>query len=203
MAKSQYLEKDRLANVIAAIQILGVSECASGTIDRWAAELEASEELTPEQIEKTPVRFVDRKKWQTIFEQHPEFFKCYTTRGEPRVALRWRYAQTVNGQSKLNGKGVDAAEAQDQAKSEAKSETKPEAPYDLTKVPSRPLTADQIQVLISTAIELHGREAAAASPPDRFHAPFLAVVGALLGSIAGGVLVAVLASSTAITRIFD
>jgi hypothetical protein len=195
MAKSQYLEKDRLANVIAAIQILGVSECASGTIDRWAAELEASEELTPEEIENTPVRFGDRKKWQTIFEQHPEFFKSYTTRGEPRVALRWRYAQIVNGQGKPNGKAPDTAEAKD--------EPKPDENYDLTKMPSRPLTADQIQVLINTAIELHGREAATAVPTERFRTPFFTVVGALVGSIAGGVLVALLATSSAITRIFD
>ena len=201
MAKSQYLEKDRLANVIAAIQILSVSDCASGTVDRWAAELEASEELTPEQIEKTPVRFADRKKWQTIFEQHPEFFKSYTTRGEPRVALRWRYAQIVNGHGKPNGKAPDATEAKD--------ESKPEEQHDLTKVPSRPLNADQIQVLINTAIELHGRETAADHPPDRFRTPLMAVAGALLGSIAGGVLVALLAllaarsAIPAITRIFD
>jgi hypothetical protein len=196
MAKSQYLEKDRLANVIAAIQILGVSECAAGTIDRWAAELEASEELTPEEIENTPVRFSDRKKWQTIFEQHPEFFKSYTMRGEPRVALRWRYAQIVNGQGKPNGK-AEPAETQD--------ESKPEATNDLTKVPSRPLTADQIQVLIKTAIELHGREAAVAAPVERFRTPFFAVVGVLVGSIAGGILVALLAAGStipAISRIF-
>jgi hypothetical protein len=193
MAKSQYLEKDRLANVIAAIQILGVSECASGTIDRWAAELEASEELTPKQIERTTVRFVERKKWQTIFEQHPEFFKSYTTRGEPRVALRWRYAQIVNGHGKPNGEAHEA---------DAKEESKPTGPYDLTKVPSRPLTADQIQVLINTAIELHGREASAARPTDWFRTPLMTVVGALLGSVTGGVIVAMLAGSAGMVRIF-
>src|SRR5687768_10864781 len=145
MAKSQYLEKDRLANVIAAIQVLGVSENASGTLDRWVAELETSEELTPEQIERTPVRFGDRKKWQAIFEQHPEFFKSYTTRGEPRVSLRWRYAQTVNLEPKP--KAPAAAESNDLIK--------PEDEYDLTKVKSKSLTPEQIEVLINTAIELH------------------------------------------------
>jgi hypothetical protein len=195
MAKSQYLETDRLANVIAAIQIMGVSECASGTIDRWAAELEASEELTPQEIENTPVRFGDRRKWQTIFEQHPEFFKSYTMRGEPRVALRWRYAQVVNGHGKSNGSTPDTPEA--------KGDAKPETAYDLTKVPSRPLTADQLQVLINTAIELHGREVAAARPAEGFHWPLFTVAGALLGSIAGGILVALLATNATISRIFD
>jgi hypothetical protein len=195
MAKSQYLEKDRLANVIAAIQTLGVSECVSGTIDRWVAELEASEELTPKQIEHTPVRYGDRKKWQTIFEQHPEFFKSYTMRGEPRVVLRWRYAQTVNDHGKVDGDTQDA--------DESKRETKPETNYDLTKVPSRPLNADQIQVLINTAIELHGREAAAVSPPDWLRTPLMTVAGALFGSVFGGVVVALIAANLSIIRIFD
>jgi hypothetical protein len=138
------------------------------------------------------VRFSDRKKWQTIFEQHPEFFKSYTTRGEPRVVLRWRYAQVVNG----HGKSKDTETA------ETKDETKPQGPFDLTKLPSRPLSAEQIQVLINTAIELHGREAAAARPPEKYRAPFFAVVGVLLGSIAGGALVALLTASAA-SRIFD
>ena len=194
MAKSQYLEKDRLAHVIAAIQILGVSDCASGTVDRWAAELEASEELTPKQIEHASVRFVERKKWQTIFEQHPEFFKSYTTRGEPRVALRWRYAQIVNGHGKPNGQAEEGAEAKD--------ESKTNGGYDLTKVPTRPLTADQIQVLIKTAIELHGRETEAARPSDWFRTPLMTVVGALVGSVTGGVIVAMLAGSSGMVRIF-
>jgi hypothetical protein len=194
MAKSQYLEKDRLANLIAAIQILGVSDCASGTIDRWVAELEANEELSLKQIEHTPVRFGDRKKWQTIFEQHPEFFKSYTTRGEPRVVLRWRYAQAVNGEGKPNGKARDETGSAD--------ETKSRNEYDLAKVPSRALTADQIQVLINTAIELHGREVTAADPSDWLRTPWVAVAGALLGSTAGGALVALLVTGRMI-RIFD
>jgi hypothetical protein len=194
MAKSQYLEKDRLANLIAAIQILGVSDCASGTIDRWVAELEANEELSLKQIEHTPVRFGDRKKWQTIFEQHPEFFKSYTTRGEPRVVLRWRYAQAVNGEGKPNGKAPDENGSAD--------ETKSRNEYDLAKVPSRALTADQIQVLINTAIELHGREVTAADPSDWLRTPWVAVAGALLGSTAGGALVALLVTGRMI-RIFD
>ena len=194
MAKSQYLEKDRLANVIAAIQVLGVSEHASGSLDRWAAELEASEELSPDQIERTPVRFGDRKKWQAIFEQHPEFFKSYTTRGEPRVSLRWRYAQTVNLEPKPKAPPSEGADDPIKAEDE----------YDLTKVKSKPLTPDQIEVLINTAIALHGREAAADRKPDRFRTPLMTVVGALLGSVVGGVLVAFLSSHPAMmVRIFD
>lgn len=191
MAKSHYLEKDRMANVIAAIQILGVSDFASGTLDRWAAELEASEELAPEQLDRTPVRFADRRKWQAIFEQHPEFFKTYTLRGTQRVSLRWRYAQAING------------DARPQAASESSHDATAEDENDLTKLPSKPLTPEQIQVLINTAIELHEREAAAERAPDRLRLPLMTLVGAILGSVAGGALVALLATSPAVIRIFD
>src|SRR5262245_61989015 len=95
MANSHYLEKDRLANVIAAIQIMALADRPSGSLNRWVAELEASEELSEEQLDKSPIKFAERKKWQTVFEQHPEFFKTTTQRGEPRVLLRWRYAETL------------------------------------------------------------------------------------------------------------
>ena len=42
MAKSHYLEKDRLPNLIAAIQIFGVSDLSSGTLNRWVAEPQSS-----------------------------------------------------------------------------------------------------------------------------------------------------------------
>src|SRR6187402_50079 len=130
MANGHYLEKDRLANVIAAIQIMGLADRPSGTLNRWIAELEASEELTSQQLDQAPIKFAERKKWQTVFEQHPEFFKTYTLRGDPRVLLRWRYAETLkNG---ANGKAP--SEAEDEAEIQ----------------PSKPLTAEQIQVLINT-----------------------------------------------------
>ena len=87
MANGHYLEKDRLANLIAAVQAMGVADRPSGTLNRWVAELEASEELTSEQLDQSPIKFAERKKWQTVFEQHPEFFKTYTLRGELRVLL--------------------------------------------------------------------------------------------------------------------
>ena len=116
MANSHYLEKDRLAQVIAAIQIMGVSDRPSGTLNRWVAELEASEELTSEQLDQAPIKFAERKKWPTVFEQHPEFFKTYTLRGDLRVLLRWRYADTIkngaNGAAPGTGRRRRAAPEQ-------------------------------------------------------------------------------------------
>ena len=192
MAKSHYLEKDRLANVIAAIQILGVSDQASATVNRWVAELEASEELTPEQLDLTPVKFADRKKWASVFEQHPEFFKNYTLRGEQRVLLRLRYAHSFSKILDKNGANAGTAER--------KNGTNEHPP-----IVSDPLSAEQLQVLINTAIELHDRAGAAERRPDRFSPLMMAWVGATLGAIAGGTIVVVLAwmQLTQMVRVFN
>src|SRR5260221_11409837 len=132
MANGHYLEKDRLANLIAAVQAMGVADRPSGTLNRWVAELEASEELTSEQLDQSPIKFAERKKWQTVFEQHPEFFKSYTLRGEPRVLLRWRYSESIKAEANSAPNGKDpAADKSD----------------NVAPPPSKPLHADQIQVL--------------------------------------------------------
>jgi hypothetical protein len=195
MGNTHYLEKDRLANLIAAIQIMALADRPSGTLNRWVAELEASEELTAQQLDKSPVKFAERKKWQTVFEQHPEFFKTYTLRGEPRVLLRWRYAETLkNG---TNGK--NPSDVQDEDKDDEDRDDEAELS------PSKPLTADQIQVLINTAISLHAKEAGAGRNPDKFRPLLMAIVGAGLGTLAGGLIVLLLSllQSPHTHRLFD
>ena len=185
MANSHYLEKDRLANVIAAIQIMGVADRPSGTLNRWIAELEASEELTSQQLDQAPIKFAERKKWQTVFEQHPEFFKTYTLRGDLRVLLRWRYADTLkDGANERSGVSTD------------ESEPRPD---------SKPLSADQIQVLINTAIGLHAKEVETQRGPDKFPPLLMAIIGAALGTVAGGIIILLLSLliSGASHRLFD
>jgi hypothetical protein len=193
MAKSHYLEKDRLANVLAAIQILGVSDRSSGSLNRWVAELEAREELTSDQLDSSPIKFAERKKWSMLFEQHPEFFKSYTLRGEPRVLLRLRYAQTANFSLK-NG----AASATPENKDKVVNGEEP-------GIASKPLTADQIQMLINTAIELHARDAAADRGPERFRPFLMATLGAVLGTLAGGGIIVMLSLMQGVhtVRLFD
>lgn len=194
MAKSHYLEKDRLANVIAAIQILGVSDRSSAPLNRWVAELEANEELTAEQLNTSPIKFAERKKWSTVFEQHPEFFKSYTMHGVQRVLLRLRYAQTASLPPK-NGAAAPA-EAKD----------KPDGADDPANAASKPLTADQIQLLINTAIELHARAAAEDRAPERFRPFIMATLGAVLGTVVGGgivVLLGLMQAAPHTARLFD
>jgi hypothetical protein len=191
MAKSHYLENDRLANVIAAIQAMAVADRPSATLNRWVAELEASEELTSDQLDQSPIKFAERKKWQTVFEQHPEFFKTYTLRGEPRVLLRWRFSESIK--SEANG-AADGKDSEDKDKSGSNA-----APT------SKPLNADQIQVLINTAIEMHAKEVAGDRPPERFRPLLMAIIGAALGTVAGGSIILLLSllQSGPAHRLFD
>jgi hypothetical protein len=190
MGNSHYLEKDRLANLIAAIQSMALAERPSGTLNRWVAELEASEELTARQLDKSPIKFAERKKWQTVFEQHPEFFKTYTLRGEPRVLLRWRYSETL----KNGANGKNPSDAQDEDKDD-----------EAELSPGKPLTADQIQVLINTAIGMHAKEAEAERNPDKFRPLLMASIGAGLGTLAGGIIILLLSllQSPHTHRLFD
>ena len=192
MAKSHYLENDRLANVIAAIQIFGLSEQTSATLDRWVAELEASEELSPERLDQTPVKFAERKKWSAVFEQHPEFFKTYAVRGEQRVLLRWRYAQSLNSDPK------------DKASPDPENDTPVDAGAKAI-LSSKPLSPDQIQVLIDTAFEFYEKQAAGERSPDQLPPLTMAAVGAALGTIGGGLVVVVLGwlQLIHVARIFD
>jgi hypothetical protein len=195
MAKGHYLEENRLANVIAAIQAMSVADRPSATLNRWVAELEASEELTSEQLDQSPIKFAERKKWQTVFEQHPEFFKTYTLRGEPRVLLRWRYSESIK----------TAANDAPNGKNNGDKSSTANKPDDGAAPPSKPLHADQIQVLINTAIEMHAKEVANERSPERFRPFLMAIIGAGLGTLAGGIVILLLGllQSGPAHRLFD
>lgn len=194
MAKSHYLEADRLALVIAAIQILGVADQASATLNRWVAELEANEELTPEQLQVTPIKYGERKKWSSIFEQHPEFFKTFTLHGEQHVLLRLRYAQTFNPTNAKNGAGN--GEAEEPGRNDTGEDDPPTA---------APLTPEQIQMLIKTAIDLHTQAEAAERKPERLSPMVMAGIGAAVGSLVGGSAVVLLGwlQLTHVIRLFN
>jgi hypothetical protein len=196
MAKSHYLETDRLPNVIAAIQTMAVAERPSATLNRWVAELEASEELTSDQLDQSPIKFAERKKWQTVFEQHPEFFKTYTLRGEPRVLLRWRFSESIKRDANGAASGKDSAEKNNDSAEKKESDA---------VQAGKPLNADQIQVLINTAIGMHAKEVAGERAPEQFKPLLMAIVGAALGTVAGGLIVLLIAllQSGPAHRLFD
>jgi len=159
---SPYLSEGRLADVIAALQIMGVGERPENEIKGWAKELSYSESD------------IEVARWTAVFTEHPEFFLVYKLRGDETLksALRWRYTNKL----------YDAKTGHEYTPQE--KEKLPEKERWL--LTTRPLASDAFAALMKTAIELHSRavEELAAS---RWWVPLLAAIlgfsGALLGAI--------------------
>jgi len=161
---SAYLKPGRLADVIAALQVMGAGKRPEKEIEGWAQELSRSE--TQEEIER----------WTRVFSEHPEFFLTYFLPGQENIkaALRWRYTNKLY--DPVSG-----------------TEYTPEQKNDLSKeiqarLTTKPLASDAIQALMNTAIELHSRALAEVSA-SRWWVPVLAAsfgfVGAIIGAFWG------------------
>jgi hypothetical protein len=209
MANNGYLEKDRLAHVIAAIQVMAVAKEPSGDLNRWIIELDAGEASPDGRRERISVNYAARRKWTAVFEEHPEFFKLYTMKGEPQAALRMRLALAGGGDFFETEVGDDVPGSTALATSggvEA-SPAKPVATAKRTRPVASavaPLADGQIGVLIKTAIDLHSLNAGEARAPERGRGRrwLFSAAGAVVGSIVGGSLVAFLVWSPAAIHIF-
>jgi hypothetical protein len=158
--KSPFLKDSRLADVIGAIQVMGIYPWASRKAEDWVKSLG---------------RPLSATEWPTIFKEHPEIFR-FTNKGW--ASLRWRHGYFRTFDPK---QGCEISEAQ-------RAALKPQQQEDLTH---RPLTADQIEALMKTALELHGR-AIAHEKERRWLTPLLfALLGAVLvfcGAILGALI---------------
>jgi hypothetical protein len=83
--KSPYLKSGRLADVIAALQIMAAGERPEREIRGWARELSYSDSQK------------ELDKWMGVFREHPEFFLVYHLQDDPtpKSALRWRYTNRL------------------------------------------------------------------------------------------------------------
>lgn len=157
-SKSPYLENNwRLADVIAAIQVMGSYPYASRVVNSWAEKLGVP---------------LSADSWSHIFKEHPEFFRLSD---DDWASLRWRHAYDKNYDAE-SGKELTREEKEDLPK---------EAQTNLSR---KVLTADQVEALLNTAIELHSR-AVAVQQESRWLVPIIAsFIGGILGAILGAVL---------------
>ena len=160
--RSPYLTSGRLADVIAALQIMGAGERPEKTIEGWTKELSHGDSES------------DLEKWTSVFTQHPEFFLVYHLPSDTtlKAALRWRYTNKLYDSN--SGKEYTPAER----------ETLTERQRSL--LTTKPLTSDAVASLMDTAIELHSRALEELSA-SRWWVPILAAClgfgGAVLGAI--------------------
>jgi len=140
-----------LADVLAAIQVLGAYTFASRKYESWVEKLGDPQSAMG---------------WDLIFAEHPEFFRVS---GE-WVSLRWRH-------------GYDRTYSHEQARDLTHAEISNLTDDERGKLTRRPLTSDQIEALMKTAIELHSREVAH-QQERRWLTPLLfALLGIILGAV--------------------
>ncbi len=122
---------NRLADLIAAIQVLGTYRFASRSLDKWEKRLG-----------RTPV---SAPNWETVFKQHPEFF---TTQRE-NISVVWRRSRERNYDTysrKLLPREEVIRLAEDEKKTGEKRLSRP------------PLAPSEVTKLVEIAISLHERE---------------------------------------------
>lgn len=127
MAKSPYLENEnRLADVIAAIQVLGSYKFYKLDFDVWADRIVGDSSKA--------------EHWKTVFEQHPEFFRLDVPR--KKASLVWR---------RQHQKLFDV-DSEDTISREKYWELTDE---ERNRISRTPLNSDEIGSLIGTAVNMH------------------------------------------------
>lgn len=147
---------NRLADVIAAIQVMGVYSFHMRQFDAWAESI-VGDSLRGDY-------------WKRIFEEHPEFFRLDTTR--EWASLVWRRQLPKRFHIDLEKRlSVD--------------EFKALSPQEKTRVSRDPLTPNDIKTLIDAAINLHSR-AVELQRDGRWWIPLVSSAGGgLIGAIIG------------------
>lgn len=167
--QSPYQKPGRLADIVAAIQIMGAYTWASREVKDWAKKLCTAEVPSASDI----------TRWTEVFQEHPEFFRLTQTGW---ASLRWRHGYDRN---------YHVTQEKELTQPEILALTEKQREDDLTR---KVLTADQIEALMKTAIEFHSREIAQ-SQENRWRlmllvgliTPILAFIGAIAGAaIKGG-----------------
>lgn len=127
-SKSPYLESGRLADIVAAIPVLGAFEKrTSQSIEYWQKKLGEPGSC---------------RCWKNVFEAHPEFFRINTDESKYLVSLRWRWALDKDYDPD-SGASLSALDIEKLGTEQKK------------KLTMMPLAPEQIEVLINTAVKLH------------------------------------------------
>ncbi|KAB7732002.1 N-carbamoyl-L-amino acid amidohydrolase [Rudanella paleaurantiibacter] len=156
--KNPYLINNRLADVIAAIQVMGTYKFYKLPFDKWADRISGT---TDSGI-----------YWKEVFEEHPEFFRLDGNREKASLVWRRQYPKRYH---------VDQEKKLSQSEYEKLSEKDKQE-----RISRVPLTSEDIKALVSTAISLHSR-ALEEEKESRWWIPLLVsggggLLGALLGA---------------------
>ncbi len=154
---SPYLsDKNRLADVIAAIQAMGTYKFYKLDFAGWADRITGD-------ISKAD-------HWKRLFEEHPEFFRLDSAK--ERASLVWRRQRqklfNVDTEKKISRKDYLAL-------NEAQKK----------RISRMPLDSNDISSLITTAIDLHSRALEHKKDTRWWVSGAFGLVGVLLGALIG------------------
>ncbi|MGR4869891.1 hypothetical protein ACIPRI_13600 [Variovorax sp. LARHSF232] len=153
---SPYLaDTRRLADVIAAIQVMGTYKFYWQDFAGWAERISGDAQVAA--------------YWRNIFEDHPEFFRLDGDRQGAALVWRRQYPKRFH---------VDEERRLSVAECLALTEA------EMERVSREPLSANDIRALIDTAVGLHSR-ALDQQKERRWWLPLVTAVAALLGAVLG------------------
>lgn len=157
---SPYLKHpDRLADVIAAIQVMAVYKFYKLDFAGWADRICGSE--------------TEADHWRTVFTEHPEFFRLDAAR--QKASLVWR---------RQHPKGFHV----DTGARVSKEDLEALPPTEQARVSRTPLTSDEISTLLQIATTLHARALEARQDTRWWWSGVFGLLGVLLGALLGAVL---------------
>ncbi|MCG8611185.1 MAG: hypothetical protein MI864_11665 [Pseudomonadales bacterium] len=143
----------RLADLIAAIQVLGTYRFASRQTEKWEKRLG-----------RTPISAPD---WSTLFSQHPEFF---TAQGD-KISLVWRRSRERNYDTHTRAL-LPRAEAMALAQEESEDNE--------FRLSRPPLDSTEVSKLVDIAINLHEREIRHAQERRWWITAVIAILGLII-----------------------
>ena len=146
--------RNRLADVIAAIQVMATYKFYKADHSTWAKRIEGNES--------------NGEYWKTIFEDHPEFFRLGGGRNKASLVWRRNYQKLYN---------VDLEEKISREKFKALTDEQ------RVRISRVPLSNDDISTLINTAINLHSSEIDHKKDSRWWVAIVSGLVGIIIGSL--------------------
>lgn len=147
---------NRLNDVIAAIQVMGIYKFYSLTFEQWAIRITGNK--------------VAKEYWEIIFKEHPEFFRFDKTR--QRASLVWRRSKKklydLDKEKQISREEYDALSLEEKK-----------------KISRTPLNPQEIESLINIAVQLHSQAIEHRQEKRYFKSLISNFLPALLGVIIG------------------
>ena len=155
--KSPYLSQpERLADVIAAIQVMGTYRSYKLNFENWADRINGDGGLADH--------------WEKVFQEHPEFFRLDRGRTEASLVWRRQFPKLFDLSSRTEISTKEFRDLQDQYKED---------------ISRRPLSDSEIKTLIDTATNLHSRAVEADKHEQWGKRLALQAAAGLLGALVG------------------